>query len=47
VIGGSAPGAGYTLDSAELGRITSQQILVQAPAISADPARPADIFLRT
>ena len=47
VIGGSAPGSGYTLDSAELGRITSRQIGIVAPVIGADAGRPADLFLRT
>jgi hypothetical protein len=46
IVGGSGSGGGYTLDAAELGRVASQQIRISAPAIGADPARPADLFVR-
>ncbi|HEU0098274.1 MAG TPA: hypothetical protein VFQ67_05805 [Allosphingosinicella sp.] len=46
VIGGSGPGPGYTLDSAELGRIASQRMIIEAPVTGANPDRLADVFLR-
>ncbi|MEA3034502.1 MAG: hypothetical protein QOH04_257, partial [Sphingomonadales bacterium] len=46
VIGGAAAGAGYTLDGAEIDRIRTAALTIQAPATSADPLRPDDVILR-
>jgi filamentous hemagglutinin family protein len=46
LVGGSAAGAGYTLDSSEIGRIRTAALTLQAPVVSAVPVRPADIVLR-
>lgn len=46
VIGGNAAGPGYTLDAAEISRITAQQLRFIVANFGADPARAADVILR-
>ncbi|MBX3560562.1 MAG: hypothetical protein KF780_02010 [Sphingomonas sp.] len=46
VIGGSATGPGYTLTQAELGRIRTASLQIDASPTGSAPSRPADLVVR-
>lgn len=45
LIGGTAAGAGYTLDAAEIARLRSDTVSIKAPALSNVAGRPPDVLV--